>query len=103
QRASFNERACADTDAFEDGRVRANPDIVLNGYRPFRNVRPRTSLAERRTGDGVGDALGRVERMKIRVGNRRVPADDDVIADAHFQFTKQTRVGEIAVVRSEES
>src|SRR6266536_2814665 len=44
------------------------------------------------------DALGRRERMKIRVGNRRVPANDDVIANAHFQFTKQDRVGEIAIV-----
>src|SRR5436189_187863 len=98
QRASFNERACADMDAFEDRCVRANPDIVLNGYRPFRNLRPRTALAERRTGDGVGDALGRLEQMKIRVGNRRVPANDDVIADAHFQITKQDRVGEIPIV-----
>src|SRR5213594_1676776 len=98
QRAGFNERARADTDAFEDGCVRANPDIVLNGYGPFRNLRPRTALAERRAGYGVGDALGRLERMKIRVGNCRIPANDDVIADAHFQFAKQNRVGEIAVV-----
>src|SRR3989442_9915271 len=98
QRAGFNERACADTDAFEDGCVRANPDIVLDGYRPFRNLRSWTALAERRTSDGVGDALGRLERMKIGVGYRRVPANNHVIADAHFQFAKQNRVGEIAVI-----
>src|SRR6266566_7554168 len=69
QRARFDERACADTDAFEDGCVRADPDVVLDGYRPLRNLRPRTSLAERRTSDGIGDALGWLERMKIRVGD----------------------------------
>lgn len=36
--------------------------------------------------------------MKIRVGNGRVPADDDIVADAQPEFAQQDRIGETAVI-----
>src|SRR5258708_3339486 len=36
--------------------------------------------------------------MKVSIRNGGIPTDDDVVADAHFQFAKQHRIGEITVI-----
>ena len=38
------------------------------------------------------------ERVEVGVGDRRVPADDDVVADPQLQLAQQHGVGEVAVV-----
>src|SRR5215471_20890493 len=36
--------------------------------------------------------------MKIGIGNRRVPSNDDVVPNAQLQFTKQYSVGETTII-----
>src|SRR5438445_3624879 len=41
--------------------------------------------------------------MKVRVGNRRVPANHDVVTDSQFHFAEQHGVGEVAVIADHDS
>ncbi len=60
--------------------------------------RPRPALPSGEQAIGVGDALGRGDRVEVGVGDRGVPADDDVAADAQLQLAEQHGVREVAVV-----
>src|SRR6266571_2984648 len=41
--------------------------------------------------------------MKVRVGNRRVPANHDVVANSQFHFAEQHGIGEVAVIADHDS
>src|SRR5881397_4028918 len=82
--AGFNERACADANTFEDSRVGTDPYIIFNYDGLFHHRWPRAPFAQWRARDGVGNTLGRRDRMKIGISDGGVPANDDVIADEHF-------------------
>src|SRR5262249_24338514 len=64
-RARLDKRPLADAHAFEDCRAGADPDGVFDDYRLALDLRPRTPVTQSRTGDRVGDSLGRLYRMKI--------------------------------------
>src|SRR5882672_4971867 len=55
-------------------------------------------MAERRTRDGILNSCRGRNRMKVGVGERSIPARDDIIADAQFQFTQEDYIAEIAVI-----
>src|SRR5262249_60394883 len=44
------------------------------------------------------DTLGRRDGVEIGVGDRHVPAHDNVIADAQLLFAQQHRIGEVTVI-----
>src|SRR5205823_907427 len=88
----------ANVNAFEHGRIGSDPDVVVDDHRPPRDIRTGTSFSKRRTGNGIGNTGGGRERMKISVGDGRVPPDDDIVANAQLEFTKHDGIGEVAVV-----
>src|SRR5262245_13003181 len=89
QGSGLDECARADPNTFKDGRVRPDPNIVLDYDWTASDLRSLSILTERRACDRVRDALAGSERMKVGVGDCRVPADDDVTADPQFELTKK--------------
>src|SRR6476660_6488815 len=97
-RPRFDERTATDPNTLEDRRARADPDVVLDqdrGAHDRRSLEPSTERAER---PRVEDPLGRGARMEVRIGDRRVPADDHVAADRDFELREQHDEGEVAEV-----
>src|SRR5262249_26250875 len=98
QRARLDERAGAHADPFQNRRVRADPDVVLQDYGASHNRGSGPPLAQGGAGDGVGNPLRGADRVEVRVGDGGVPADDNVAADAQYQLAQQDGVGEIAII-----
>src|SRR5262249_54970740 len=98
QGTGFDNGSRANGHSLEDGGVWADPDVVTDGHGLSGDGRPRPAFAEGRTGDRIGNAFRRRQRVEIGVGNSRIPADYDVVADAQFQFTQEQGIREKAVV-----
>jgi hypothetical protein len=75
-------RVFADRDAFQNHCVHPDPDIVANLHgRGFQFRARRTIFVERCERLGIDEALGRFERMKIRIRDPHVPRNQTARAD----------------------
>src|ERR1044071_4915718 len=98
QCASIYPGTCADSHSFQNRRVGTYPDIVFDDDRSAWNFRSGTSFAQRRTRNGVGDALGRSQWMKIGIGDCGIPTNHNVFAKTQLHFAKKDGVSEITVI-----
>ena len=98
QCARFDERSCANPNALEDGGVRPDPDVVFDNNRTAQDRRSRLPPTSGRASDRIQLTGNRIDRMKVCIGDRSVPAGDNIIADDDLELAQQHGAGENTVV-----